>query len=170
MIDRADLQCMDPQGVVDDPQLLHLSVTGRMIAKHCARILEAHYSGWQWGITVDERGGVVHLFALVLSGDMGYTLLLDDVYNCGNFDSQMILMAGGEVLERFGVPRGRFSLDAWRQVRRGPNGIPVPDVTDKNRGLINQMMRRRGLYREPESAIGKAIAASMPRGIDSAKA
>ena len=157
---REDLKTMDPHGVVDDPKKLKLSAQGQGIAKFMAAVLEKHFPGWAWGITVDERGGVAHVFAMELSGEMGYTLLLDDLQNAGRFDWKMILMAGGEILERYGIPRGPKTPEAMLRVRTGPNGLPMPDVSDKNRGLIKHLVRRRALYGVDEVAMAVSAAVS----------
>ena len=142
-IERSDLETMDPQGVVDDASHLLLSTQGRRLAGFMAATLERHYPGWRWGITVDERGGVVQVFALELSGDLGYTLLLDDLYNGGNFDWKLILVAGGEILERYGQPRKAKCAD-WQSLCKWLNGLAVPDVSDKKRGLIKHFEKRAG--------------------------
>ncbi len=142
-IEKTDLEVMDAQGVVDSPDHLVLSKQGRRLAQFMAAILMRHFDGWRWGITVDEKGGVVHIFALELSGDMGYTLLLDDVYNGGNFDHKLVLMAGGEILERFGLPRSRKKV-GWQAHCRWVNGLPVPDVSDKKSGLLKHLVARNG--------------------------
>lgn len=140
-----DLDTMDPEGVVDDPNKLKLTAQGQALAKFCARILERHYPGWWWGITVDERGGVIHIFAMEISGEMGYTLLLDDVYNAGNFDWKLILVAGGEILERYGVTRGPRTQERLAMIRRGPGGVAIPDVSDKKSGMLKHFVRRAGM-------------------------
>ena len=142
-VERSDLQVMDPQGVVDDPDFLKLSQQGQMLAKFMAAVLDKHYPGWRWGITVDERGGVVHVFALELSGDMGYTILLDDLHNGGNFDWKLILVAGGEILERYSLPRGGKRPD-WAGHVKWVNGLAIPDITDKKKGLVQHLFRRAG--------------------------
>lgn len=146
-----DAKTMDAHGLVNDPKQLRVSVQGRAIAKFMAAVLDRHFKGWWWGITIDERGGVAHVFALELSGEMGYTLKLEDLHNGGNFDWKMVLMAGGEILERYGIPRGPKTPEAMLRVRTGPNGLPIPDVSDKNRGLIKHLVNRRALHGvEPE--------------------
>ena len=32
------------------------------------------------------------------------------------------------------------------------SGVPIPDVSDKNAGLIKHLVNRRGLYQDPEVA------------------
>ena len=122
-IERSDLETMDPQGVVDDASHLLLSTQGRRLAGFMAATLERHYPGWRWGITVDE--------------------LLDDLYNGGNFDWKLILVAGGEILERYGQPRKAKCAD-WQSLCKWLNGLAVPDVSDKKRGLIKHFEKRAG--------------------------
>lgn len=138
-----DLKIMDPYGVVDRPDQLIGSADMKVLAKDIAASLDKHYRGWNWGITVDDKNGVVHIFALLLSGDMGYTLLLSDVR--GDIGRRRIVIAGGEILERFGCRRGHFSLQQWQRVTRSADGVPVPDISDKHNKMKRRLVRRRAL-------------------------
>lgn len=136
---------VDPYAVVEDPNFLRLTVQGRALAKFAHATLDRHFRGWRWGVTVNEEGGVLHVFAMELSSELGYTVLLDDFYNDGNFDWKLILVAGGEILERFGQPRG-MKKPGWEENCRWLNGLAIPDVSDKKREYIKHMGRRLGIY------------------------
>ncbi len=148
MITKDDLEVMDPEGMVEDPDHLRMSVQARRIAQHVMEVLCNYFLGWKWGVTVDEKGGVVYIFALELSGDMGYTLLYDDVYNGGNYDRNMILMAGGEILERYGCPRGPKTPD-WHNHVTWHHGTAIPDISDKQKGLRRLFAKRAALLDVP---------------------
>ena len=154
MIDKDDLDVMDPQGVVDDPNHLKLSAQGQMIAKFMAAVLCRHFPDWNWAITVDERGGVAHVFCMELSGELGYTLLLDDLHNGGNVDWKLILVAGGEILERYGLPAGGKRPD-WAGHCTWHNGLAIPDVTDKNRGILKHFKKRLGQQNGSTTGLGE---------------
>lgn len=141
-IERSDLKVMDPDGTVEDPNNLVLTAQGKALAKFIAAVLCQFYPGWRWGVTVNERGGVISLFVLDLSGDLGYTVYLDDVWNGGNFDKRLVLMCGGEILERYGLPRTGKRDDWLAHVTFGPGGQPIPDVTDKTAGYMKHLLRR----------------------------
>ena len=55
-------------------------------------------------------------------------------------------MAGGEILERYGIPRGPKTEMAWASIKRGPDGTPIPDVSDKKAGLIKRLVRRMSTF------------------------
>lgn len=107
-----------------------------VLVKGAADTLERHYPGWLWCIRPDEGGGIVDLFALRISGRLGYTLHTrrlqeDPDYRC-------VIRAGGEILERFGFRRGPFSHDQWYRQRQHL-GQFQPDVADLPRGVRRAM-------------------------------
>jgi len=71
-------------------------------AMQVADILEAEYSGHAWGVNIDQ--GFANIFNVACSTTHGYRLLMPCT-------KQEILAAGGEVLERFGLPRGKVDPD-----------------------------------------------------------
>lgn len=151
-VEQSDIKVMDPTGVVEDAKDLTLTAQGEALARFMHATLDKHFHGWRWGVTVDEKGGVAHVFAMELSGDMGYTLLIDDLWNGGNFDWKLILVAGGEILERFGCPRGA-KRDDWQSHVTWHQGIAIPDVTDKKAGLIKHLQKRTGTLEEGVSYV-----------------
>lgn len=110
---------------------LVLSENLKLLVKGAADALERHYPGWLWCIRPDEGGGIVDLFALRISGRLGYTLHTRNLQEDEDF--KCVMRAGGELLERFGFPRGRYTADAWRR-QKMVLGQFVPDISDKKRG------------------------------------
>lgn len=119
----------DPEGIVYHPGEIaeHASAVG--LAKEIGDWLERTYPGYGWGITVDPRGGVIHLRALKLHGEWGYVLKLADVQSDPH--RREVRRAAGEILERFRQPLGPYSYEAWRRAPRDVSGMLRPDISDK---------------------------------------
>lgn len=79
-----------------------------ILAKEIADTLNTHYPGHLWGVNVDGRGGVANIHNLLLSGQMGYVLKLVNIFSASDFKRDVV-RAGGEILERFRLARGRFN-------------------------------------------------------------
>lgn len=78
-----------------------------IMAKEIADALHGQYPGHLWAVNVDGRNGVAHINNLMLSGQMGYTLKLANIFSASDFKRDVI-RAGGEILERYRLARGRF--------------------------------------------------------------
>lgn len=76
------------------------------LAKQMAEALHAHYPGHLWGVTVSERTGMADIRNLALSGRYGYRLKLQDHSTASDWKA-MTIRAGGEILERLKVARGK---------------------------------------------------------------
>ena len=77
------------------------------VAKVIGEILHKHYPPpkgmpFWWAVSVNGRGGVAYVYNLALSGTHGYILHLHNLYSAGN--DKLVMRAGGESLERFGMP------------------------------------------------------------------
>lgn len=120
----------DPEGYCLDANALDASASTVILVKNCADFLEKQYPGWMWAISPDERGGVVNLFSMRLSGRWGYTF---KTVTLQNDPSNRALMRGaGELLERFGHRAGPYNHDRW-STGATLMGLPRADVSDKGR-------------------------------------
>jgi hypothetical protein len=100
-------------------------------ARLCERTLEVlqrHYAGHQWKIESDARQGILKIQIHALMGDtLHYVILLDNVESVTAFDVA-VMKAGGEILERYGLPRGPMELDKFLESRAAtPNRPGVKD-------------------------------------------
>ena len=75
------------------------------IAKAMAETLERHYPGHAWAVRAEISNGVVHVFNLALSGKWGFILKMNDIMN--DQGMKITIRAGGELLERYNLTRGR---------------------------------------------------------------
>lgn len=114
--------------IVDPSQLdVHGSLAN--LAKRCGEALEKRYPGWWWTINPDENGGVIYIYALRLSGEWGYTIKIADIQD-DTTDKQAI-MAGGEILERYNIRRGKYKRSLLRHKMKDLRGNFIPDITDR---------------------------------------
>ena len=80
------------------------------MSKEIAEALNQQYPGHLWAVRVQGEYGVASIHNLMLSGEWGYRLLLDKNYSVSDLRASAI-KAGGEILERFNVKRGRLNDD-----------------------------------------------------------
>jgi hypothetical protein len=78
-----------------------------IMAKLMADALDRHYSQHLWAVTFDSKTGIATVRDLLLSGEWGYVLKIPAIYSASSFQADVIA-AGGEILERFRLARGRF--------------------------------------------------------------
>lgn len=123
----------DPEGFVIAPNALRCSASLVLIVKGAADTLERHYPGWLWAIQPDERGGVVNILSMRLSGKWGYTLKVGTLQ--ADVNHREVVRAGGELLERFGFRAAGYDREAWRHKDRvmGDIAADVSDMDGKRR-------------------------------------
>lgn len=78
-----------------------------LTAKNMAEVLHRHYPGHLWGVNCDGRTGMIYIRNLSLSGEMGFKLKMPDIYSASDLDKE-VMRAGGEILERYRLSRGKF--------------------------------------------------------------
>jgi hypothetical protein len=94
-----------------------LRANDEVIAKEVAELLLSNYPGYLWAVAIDSRPTVCMLDIrnLSLSGKWGFRFPLDE-YLDGMDTRRKVIRAGGEMLERYRMPRGRFSADHYAQI------------------------------------------------------
>ncbi len=86
------------------------------VCKRVGDVLHQHYPGHLWGVNMQD--GLVQVMNLALSGKWGFTLkeeLMDP-------EDRKIVMAGGELLERFTVSRGKMNANEMNDKIRDARG------------------------------------------------
>lgn len=116
--------------VTDPSQLEGLSAPMMTLVKDCADLLERHYPGWLWAVQPFEFGAIIKIFSLRISGEYGYIIKVADIQNDPR--RQLAIEAGGEILERYNLPRGQYRRELLRNKMRDIRGNLVPDITDKD--------------------------------------
>lgn len=97
--------------VTDAPAV---SANDLTLSKQMADTLFKQYPGEPnkphlWAVSVDSQQGIADVRNLGLSGSWGFRLVLPQAYSASYFD-QMVMRAGGELLERYRVSRGRAGV------------------------------------------------------------
>lgn len=64
-----------------------------------------HYSGWEWRVEVDHAKGLIDIRNQTLSGSMGMRLKMSGHATASELED-IAMRAGGEILERYNMPRG----------------------------------------------------------------
>jgi hypothetical protein len=85
----------------------HSSAFDHTLAKDMAEALLAAYPGHLWAVSADSTTGMCDIRDLLLSGEYGYRLKIPNIYSASAFKADVV-RAGGEILERFSLSRGRF--------------------------------------------------------------
>lgn len=112
--------------IVENEQQAEAHANDYVMAKQASEVLMREYPGWLWGVNVDGRIGMCDVKNFNLSGSHGYRLKLPDIYSASSFEKDVI-RAGGEILERYKQPRGRFDAQRWSELTLDTAGIPVGD-------------------------------------------
>lgn len=97
-------------------------------AKVIAEALHAHYPGHMWAVNVRGDQGVATIHNLMLSGTHGYRMHTDRNYSV----SDLVATAkrgAGEILERFGVARGRINNDKMNELPTDFAGRVIGDLS-----------------------------------------
>lgn len=76
-----------------------------VMAKNIADALHKHYPGHLWAVRIEDT--VVHVFNLALSGRWGVLLHKTKI----DPEMKTVMRAGGEILERYRLRRGRMRVD-----------------------------------------------------------
>lgn len=126
--------------VTDPNEFVDVSASLAILTKDIADRLEAHYPGWLWAVAPFEWGGIIKIFSLRISGQYGYIMKIADI----QYDPrrQLAVEAGGEILERYGLPRGPYRRELLRGRMRDLVGNLIPDITDKD-GRVQRRDRDR---------------------------
>ncbi len=94
-----------------------LRANDEVIAKEVADLLMRHYPGFLWAVSIDSRDhvGVLDIRNLSLHGQWGFRLTLKQYFD-GLDTRKKIVRAGGELLERYRMPRGKFDDTAYNHI------------------------------------------------------
>lgn len=76
------------------------------LAKLTSDLLQKHYPGHSWGVNVDNAQGMATIKNFRLSGDWGFVLHMAQ-FSASEYGKRVV-MAAGELLERYHLSRGRF--------------------------------------------------------------
>jgi len=91
-----------------------------------AELLYKHYPDHLWAVTVESDQGIATVRNLRLSGNWGFILKLRDVVSHKEL-KRRVLLAGGELLERYKLSRGKFNVDEYLSLPTNFTGNIIGD-------------------------------------------
>lgn len=86
-----------------------------VMAKAMAETLHAAYPGHFWAVCCDGKKGMADVRNMRFSGMWGFRLRLPAIYSASEFKRE-VLRAGGELLERYRMSRGKFNEDQYSDI------------------------------------------------------
>jgi hypothetical protein len=89
-----------------DGQSMQQNLADIELAKSMSAVLQRHYPGHSWAVNVDGAQGVATIKNFRLSGNWGFLLHLKQ-FSASEYEKRVV-MAAGELLERYALSRGRF--------------------------------------------------------------
>lgn len=95
------------------------------LARRGAEALMRHYPQYLWATHCDNRTGMYDIKCLSLSGNWGYRLKIADVQHESSM--RCVIMAGGEILERYRMRRGVADEADVAEARQIFSGVLVFD-------------------------------------------
>lgn len=99
-----------------DTQILYAKADGTTMqqnladieeAKRMSAVLQWHYPNHSWAVNVDSSQGIATIKNFRLSGNWGFLMKLKTFFSASEIDRQVV-MAAGELLERYNLSRGAF--------------------------------------------------------------
>ena len=91
------------------------------LAKIVADCLQGAYMGYAWLVNVDLRNGIVNILCSDVSQQYGCTIPAHKLAHNGEA-KKLILRAGGEILERARLRRGRMNESEVANAKRDLRG------------------------------------------------
>lgn len=99
--------------LTDAPQI---AANDMVMAKNMADALHTTYPGHLWAVSCNGQSGMADVRNLALSGTWGFRLKLKNIYSASEFRKDVI-RAGGEILERYRLSRGRLQIDQYSDLK-----------------------------------------------------
>lgn len=102
----------------DDPREIQIAMSVKAE-------LDNAYPGYPWHVSVDIPGGMCDV-RLEFNGKYGFRMHLQAAASASEF-SKNVIWAGGELLERNMLPRGRANQDVIESLPTGIDGMVQAD-------------------------------------------
>ena len=91
------------------------AVADLSLSKACTETLEFHYPGHFWEVMADHAQGIVLVSIPILTKKYKYVVKIRALVS--DPSQRAIVRAGGEILERFKIPRSSLDLSAFMAAR-----------------------------------------------------
>lgn len=106
-----------------DPTLI-VDPLDQQVCQQVAQSLTKYYPGHDWLVEADRRKGLLDIRNLRLSGGMGCRFPLSGYVTASELD-RLAMRLGGELLERYAMPRRSFDRDAYETLPENAIGEHV---------------------------------------------
>ena len=123
----------EPEGVVSNPNDLSSTyhTSSIILVKEVGTHLNKHYPGWAWMVQLNEFGHMIEILNHHLHPTMGYRIRMEDIM----YDPhrRVLKVAGGEILERFGMKRKGLTGENKQLLADAPRdavGNCIPEISD----------------------------------------
>ena len=97
-------------------------------AREMAEVLHSAYPGHLWAVTCEGEKGIATVRNLSLSGQWGFILKLNEMSTSSDWKKR-VLVAGGELLERYKLRRGAADAAAIADLKTDFSGRIVGDMS-----------------------------------------
>lgn len=132
---------------VGDVRQLAEHASLEIICKDIGDYLFKTYPGWMWAIRPSQKQGMISIFCLQLSGHYSANIRISDVQNDARLKAAK--RQAGELLERYGMPRGPLDAAKLAMIPRDFANNPIPDLGDKDKlsksEKVSQLIRSKEL-------------------------
>jgi hypothetical protein len=141
----------EPEGEITHPDMFDNHASLVIVAKEGMKFLVQAYPGHMWAIQINERGRMFNIFNHHFHDIWGYTIRADEVEH--DITRRRFITAGGELLERFGHPRGHLDLDLWATLPKDAKGNCLPILSDLEHAAARKVLRKRTLDEKIDRAL-----------------
>jgi hypothetical protein len=85
-----------------------------MVCRAIGKVLHSHYQGHDWNVWVSREAGIAKIWlSCLMNPQFPYVLKLSE-----SIQPSDIMRAGGDLLERYGIPRSTVDFSLMNQVRK----------------------------------------------------
>lgn len=98
------------------------------LSTQIGEMLHQQYPGHLWAVRADSSEGLISIHNLMISGQWGVRVKMDNAYSASHLRKKVV-MAAGELLERFKVARGRIDDDKMADMQTDYAGRVLGDYS-----------------------------------------
>lgn len=131
----------EPEGEIAHPEMFHNHASLKIMAKDAMAVLHKHYPGWTWAIQINQFGGMMNVFCAELHDTWAYSLRICDFEH--DPTRHVFIVAGGEILERFGFKAGAIDYARLALMPRDPRGRGIPILSDLEHASAKRAKKKR---------------------------
>jgi hypothetical protein len=140
---RPDGPAGEPEGLIFHPDMFDNHASLVILAKDVMDLLHRHYPGHAWAVQINEFGRMLNIFNTLLHPVWGYTIRASDIMDDPR--REKAVLAGGEILERFGLKRGMLDMEAYNALPKDPRGNCFPILSGLETAAAKKELRKRAL-------------------------